>query len=230
MSRQISIWHHSRLSGGDPPIDFEHAVCILAEQIIALQRSGLSAAASEIYFGVNGGADDAAAVQALAPERAQVIQHPDGARGEHPTLRMMQLWAKDHPGWYVLYHHVKGATHKGDEVWRAWRRCMQRVVIHDWQACVRALEAGFDAAGPHWITAENCSVAPVPNYFGGNFFWVTSNFLNTLPLIAPTAVERLHFYDAEVLIARGSRPAKAMQFARHFPGAECLKYLGHDQH
>lgn len=222
--KPLAVFHHCRISGGEPEINFQWAVSILAEQIIAMRDSGLTEAASEITFGVNGDESDTDAVRSIAPDRAKVIQHPPDARGEHPTLRLMQQWCRENPGANVLYLHTKGATHKGDSLSTAWRRCMESVVIWNWQACVRALEAGYDAAGPHWVDS-GCSAAPVPNYFAGNFFWATSNFIAALPLIAPTAVERLNFYDAEVLIARGPRPAKAMKFANHWPGARCVELM-----
>lgn len=224
--KPIAVFLHCRISGGDPNIPFDHAIGILAEQIILFQRSGLTGSADAFFIGVNGGETDAMAVQSIKPDKAIVIQHPDGARGEHPTLRYMQEWLPEHRNWNVCYSHLKGATHPGDATWAAWRACMSRVVIEGWRDCVRALEAGFDTAGAHWITSENCSIAPVTPYWGGNFFWATADFLSTLPLIAPTAVERGHFYDAEVLIARGKRKAKARDFCPHFPGAACLQAMG----
>jgi hypothetical protein len=101
---------------------------------------------------------------------------------------------------------------------------MERAVIHNWEGCVKALDAGFDACGPHWVGPEQ-AVAPVPCYFAGNFWFAKAAFINTLPLIHPTAVERLNFYDSEVLLARGPRPAKAMKFCNHWPGAACVKAL-----
>ena len=224
MSKPIAIFFHAKVSGGEPPIDFTWATSIVAEMLIALRDSGLTAAADRFFIGVNGDESDTACVTSMAPSGTIVIKHPDGSKGEHPTMRLMQGWCRENPGANVLYLHTKGATHKGDSLSTAWRRCMESVVIWNWQACMRALDAGYDAAGPHWVDA-GCAAAPVPNYFAGNWFWATSNFIATLPLIAPTAVERLNFYDAEVLIARGPRPAKAMKFANHWPGARCVELM-----
>jgi hypothetical protein len=225
--KPLAIFHHCRVSGGEPPIDFTWSIGIVAEQIIALRDSGLTAAASEYYIGVNGGEDDAMAIASLAPDKADVIQHPAGSKGEHPTMRMMQEWCLGNPDAYVLYFHTKSATHPKDPLQKAWRLCCERAVIHSWEQCVRALDGGYDAAGPHWVE-EGVAVAPVPCYFAGNFWWAKSAFINTIPLIAHTAFERLNFYDAEVLIARGPRPARAFKLCRHWPGAKCLAAMKDD--
>lgn len=224
MKSQIAIFFHVKISGGEPPIDFDWATSLLAEMLIAMRDSGIAAAADRFFIGVNGDEADAACVESMAPSGAIVTKHPDGSRGEHPTLRLMQGWCRENIGANVMYCHLKGATHTNDQMQRAWNQCMSAVVIWNWQGCIKALDAGYDLAGPHWVS-DGCAVAPVPNYFAGNFFWGTAKYLASLPLIAPTAVERLNFYDAEVLVAKGPRPAKAMKFANHWPGAKCLELM-----
>ncbi len=222
--KPIAVFYHTKISGGDPPIDFNHAISIVAEQLFTLKASGLVDVATEVFIGINGDESDTAAICSLAPEKAIVVQSPEGSKGEHPTLRMLQEWCYGNEDAYVLYLHTKGATHLNDPVSAAWRECMMRAVVHNWRDCVKALDGGFDAAGPHWVGPE-IAVAPVPNYFAGNFWWCKARFINTLPLIHHTAVERLNFYDAEVLIARGPKPARAMKFCRHWPGAKCLEAI-----
>jgi len=217
MSRPIAIFHHSRVSGGEPCIDFNHAIGIVAEQVIAMRESGLTAAASEIHFGVNGGESDAMAVAALAPDKAKIIVHPDGAKGEHPTLRAMQLWAKDHPGWYCYYAHGKGSTKPGDAFWAAWRRCLERTCVHNWRQCVAELDAGYESVSCHWLTPQQYPGSVLSPFWGGNLYWVTSDFFATLPLIEPTAKDRPAFYDAESLIGRGPRPPRVMDHGHHWP-------------
>lgn len=219
-NRKIALFHHARLSGGDPPIDFSWASSIFAEQIIALRDSGLTDAASEIYIGVNGGEQDAFAAQSMAPEKAQVIQHPDDARGELPTLNLMWNWARKHPGWLVYYCHTKGATHHGDQLYANWRRCMERACVHNWQRCVKDLEAGAEAVGCHWLTDQKYSNVGPP-FFGGNFYWATADFLMTLPEIPRTARDRGMFYEAEVWLAKGPRLPRIRDYAPHWPGAKC---------
>lgn len=218
--KPIAIFHHSRISGGDPPIQFDWAASILAEQIIAMRDSGLTAAASEIYYGVNGGEADAMAVKAMAPSKAQIIVHPDDARGELPTLNLVWNWARKHPGWIVYYSHSKAATHTGDQMYVNWRRCMERACVHGWKRCVSDLEQGHDMVGAHWLTAERFANVGPP-FWGGNFWWATAEFLMNLPEMPKTAVTRGDFYQAEVWVSKGPRLPRVRDYAPHWPGHAC---------
>lgn len=218
--KPIAVFHHSRISGGEPPINFDWATGILVEQISAMCDSGLAEAASEIYFGVNGGEADAAVVASMAPEKAEIIQHPDDARGELPTLNKMWWWARSHPGWLIYYSHLKGATHKDEQLYANWRRCMEGICIHQWEQCVADLERGFDSVSGHWLTAEKYTTVGPP-FWGGNLFWVTSDFWATIPEPPKTAIDRPSFYFAEVAISSGPRLPRVRDYARHWPGAAC---------
>lgn len=222
MSLPIAIFHHSRVSGGEPCIQFAHAIGIVAEQIIAMQQAGLTEAASEIYFGVNGGGEDADAVASIAPDKARVIAHPDGSKGEHPTMRAMQDWAREHPGWLVWYLHTKGATQAGNEFWARWRSCMMGAIVHRWQECVDHLESGrAEACGAHWLTPQRYPGVVNSPFFGGNFWVSTSDFVATLPLLPHTAADRPSFYDAESLIGRGPTIPRIIDFHPEWPGENC---------
>ncbi len=226
--KPIAIFHHCRVSGGDPPISFDWAIGIVAEQIIALRDSDLTWAASEYYIGVNGGEDDAAAIQSLAPAKAMVVQHPEGSKGEQPTLNLLYQWAMGTPKGYACYIHTKGATHTGDPISAAWRECGMRGVVHNWEQCVKDLDRGMDMVGCHWVTQEKYPFIPIGPYFAGNFWWATADFILSLPPIAETAVENLNRYDAECWVARGKRKAKVVDYARHWPGAKCHQSI-HEQ-
>lgn len=223
--KPIAIFYHCRLSGGDPPINIDHAISIMSEQMLALKSSGLLDAAEEFYVGVNGGASDAMCAKMIAPEKAVVMEYPAHSKGEQPTLHFMRKWAMNHPDWYVLYQHIKGALHPGNITWQAWRRCMQNVVVNHWQTCVGDLDSGCDTVGAHYMTPEKYGqhLVSVP-YWGGNFWWAKSNFIQTLPPIADTAKERLNFYDAEAWIGRGTRRAVAKDYAPHWPGPGCMHH------
>ncbi len=226
MSAPIAIFHHSRISGGEPCIQFDHASAIVAEQILALNQSGLAAAANELYFGVNGGAEDAEAVEALTAgfdwyPKVKVIAHPDDAKGEHPTLRLLQEWCRTHGNWYVMYEHTKAATAPGNEFYASWRRCMERVCVHNWERCIADLDRGFDTVGPHFLTPEQYPGVVNHVFYGGNFWWARAEFILTLPMMEPTAKDRAAMFDAESLIGRGPRRPNAARYANHWPGGEC---------
>jgi len=222
--KPIAIFQHYRLSGGDPPINFDWAIQILIEQFLALQNSGLSAAASEIYVGVNGGETDAMAAMSIAPAKAIIMQHPDDTRGELPTLNAVWQWARSHPGWLCYYQHTKAATHTGDQLYTNWRHCMERVCVNGWRDCVKALEHGFDMAGAHWLSSDRYANIGPP-FFGGNFWWATSEFLMTLPEIPKTARTRGEFYQAEVWVSQGPRLPRIREWAQHWPGAACAAFV-----
>lgn len=221
MSR-IALFHHSRISGGEPCILFDHAAGIVAEQILSMFNSGLTEACSKMVFGVNGGEEDAMAVAEMVPSKAEVITHPDDAKGEHPTLRAMQIWAKSNPGWLVWYMHTKGATQPGNEFWARWRHCMQGAIIDRWRDCADNLESGkAEACGCHWLTPQQYPGVVNSPFFGGNFWCCTSDFINTLPLIEASAKDRPAFYDAESLIGRGPRPPRIIDYHNEWPGGNC---------
>jgi hypothetical protein len=203
--RKLSVWYHTRLSGGQPHIDADHAMGIMAEQMNALIESGLSKAADKLFIGVNGGSADYAAACMLAPESAELVQHPDHFRGELPTMFIMQQWCRGNPDAYVMYHHTKGAIHKGEPMYDLWRRRMENIVVWNWRQCVADLEQGTEAVGGHWLTPERFGPSVRAPFFGGNFWWAKAEFLNTLPQLRQTAENREQFYDAESWIGWGPR-------------------------
>jgi len=216
--KPIAVFYHCRVSAnGDAPIPFEHGISVVARQVIALRDSGLAEAASEMFIGVNGGEEDTMAVSSLAPEKAKVIQHPDGSKGEHPTLHALQKWLPEHRGWHVIYFHTKGATKPGNAFWDQWRDCMMKHCVWNWQQCVLDLEMGFDTAGVHYLVPEKYPGSVLSPFYGGNFWWAKSDYLLTLPPIAPSAVDRPSFYDAESWIGRGPRRPNARCYGSHWP-------------
>jgi len=215
----IAIWYHCRMSGGDPCINLDHATSIFQEQMAALKDSGLEAAATEIFIGVNGGDADHAAACMMAPDRAQVLNHKDGM-SELPTIKALRDWLPSHPGWHVLYHHMKGAMYPGHGLWAHWRHCMAHHVVWNWKRCVADLERGYDAVGAHWITPEQYPALMATPYFGGNFWFANSSFLATRPAVMDNALKHTDRYEAEAWIGRGRRP-NVMNYTNHWPGHGC---------
>ena len=213
--KRIAVFYHTRLSGGEPHIDADHAMGIMSEQMLELQRSGLEDAADKILIGVNGGDCDFLAASLLAPEKAELVQHPSHFRGELPTMFIMQKWCKENPDWYVFYHHTKGAIHKGEPLYDLWRRRMQDYGVTNWVRAISDMEAGIDSVGCHWLTPESYPGAVKAPFWGGNFWWCKSAFLNTLPPLRQTAECREQFYDAESWIGWGPRRPSVKDY---YPG------------
>ncbi len=215
--KPIAVFYHMRLMGGDPPINFDHCSTILAEQTFALNKSGLQKSATFLESGLNGEGLEAA--QSLVS--GNILHHPEG-RGEHPTLNRVREFAHAHPGWYLFYHHTKGAIHTGNEMMAGWRRCMEYHLVWQWRTCMEALDAGADSVGCHYMTPEKygAHLVGVP-YWGGNFWWARTDFLKSLPPMMPNAIERSDFYKAETWIGEGPRRPRVVDYHPVWPGSGC---------
>jgi hypothetical protein len=215
--KPIAVFYHSILCG--PGLDSDHLFDLLSDQMFELVNSGLADAASKIFIGVNGDEDDRVAVQQIAPYKSTVMAFPHG-QSEIPTMTFMQGWCKENPGWYVLYFHAKGATYPGNAAWNAWRTCMTRTVITGWRACVQKLDDGYDACGGHWLTPDKYQMIPQgQRYFGGNFLWTTSDYLNRLPPLCADSREAR--FEAEVLIGKCPGTPRIFDFTPHWPMQGC---------
>lgn len=193
---KLAVFYHAFLANGDQGIN------IVAEQMWALSGSGLAAAADEIHVGAF--ARDLLTVAALCPDRA-ALHDLGGDRGsELPTMRLMISWLR--PGWFVLYHHTKGVTLRGDP-YADWRRDLERVCVWGWRDCVRELERGADTAGTRWAHPhKGPTYPPGQRYWAGNFWWARSDYLMKLgPLVEPQFQHRTdqqNRYEAEVWIGK----------------------------
>ena len=217
---KLAIFYHCILSGGSVPVDTEWACSIMDEQMIALRDSGLLAATEEVYIGLNGDNEDAAMAMMFAPPKAKIIIHGKDSTTEIPTLNYLRNWLSGCDADFVLYHHIKGVTHKGSALYEAWRRCMERAVVWQWRDCIEQMRAGADSCGAHWMTPEKFPGAVNSPYWGGTFWWATTAFLRMLPILpAPTWENR---FEAENWIGRGPRRPKVVD--RHFgwPSMKCL--------
>ncbi len=212
---KIAVFYHTRLSGGSPHIDFDHASNIMAEQMSELIASGLAESADKLLIGVNGGDGDFVAASCMAPPNAEMVQHDGRFRGELPTMYIMQSWCRQNPDAYVFYHHTKGAIHKGEPMYDLWRQRMQDCGVTNWRRAVKDLDDGYDSVGCHWLTPEQFGPSVKAPFWGGNFWWAKAQFLNTLPQLRQTAENREQFYDAESWIGWGPRRPKVRD---HYPG------------
>jgi hypothetical protein len=172
----------------------------LAEHLAALEASGLGAALDHKAAGVVGSpANCQAAIAALGPGWQIAVTADSGH--EDVTLRALRAFAA--LDGKVFYAHTKGAGNPS----RAntfWRRRMTACCAGRWEQAVAALDAGFDAAGPHWMTAWDyweCASPPWRAWFAGNFWWANLSWLRRLP--APGGGDR---YAAERWIGDGAAP------------------------
>ena len=212
---KISVWYHCVLNGPRIPSE-DHAVSIMVDQMHALNSSGLVNAANEIHIGVNGSDSQALTAYCFTPPRTGLHIYNDG-QSELTTMTSLQKWLE--PGWAVLYHHIKGVQYPGNTKWDNWRHCMERVCVHDWRICLKFLENGYDTVGAHWLTHKKFPmVGEDQRYWGGNFWWATSDYLLTLPELPTDSHENR--YQAEVWIGESTKSPVVHDFAPHWP-MEC---------
>jgi len=223
----ILVVHHTRGDGGSPVIDIDWSMTLLYMQMDALNKSGLTAAASKLVVGMNGSTHSAIMARSIIPEKAELIHHPQDVKSELPTLCRLREWLPGHEDWYVFYHHAKGVTYpKTDRLTAAWRHCMTKHLVYNWRICVADMDAGYEAVGCHWLTPEKYSGLLNQPYFGGNWWWAKAGFLKTLPAIPETAHCRNDFFIAEkwigsaALAGTGKTPI-ARDYHPEWPNMRC---------
>lgn len=197
---RIAIFYHALMSATDRPIDEDYALDIIINQISAMQVSGLTEAANEIHFHINGNDDEREILATISPEKAKVVSNGPNRHSEIPTLYELQMWSKAHPGWAVLYHHTKGVSTKN--MADNWRRRMETHLVWNWEGCVDYLKKGYDAVGCHWLTPEAHPGRIATPFFGGNMWWANTNYINRLPPLPEDTWNNR--YMAEEWIGKGN--------------------------
>lgn len=217
--KPIAVFYHVCLSyTGDPPIPVDFASGIMAEQMRDLKDSGLEDAASEIVILSNGGVSNLLLAATLAPAKARLLDNGVEAQSINPSVNKIREWLPGHRDWHVCFFHNKGATHPGDHFNQVWRKCMESCVIWGWRGCVNDLERGYDSVGAHWLTTARYGPQVVTPFWGGMFYWATSNFLSTLPPVIEKPTCRDHWFQAEGWIGVGPRVPKTYDYRPHWPG------------
>lgn len=216
-----AFFYHTRMTGGNPPINLDDALAIMSEQMQRLHASGLAEACDEIHVCSNGGEENLCYAAVTLPRwtRRNVIFHDNGPDAEShlPTVRYLRNWLPAHADWQVAYDHIKGVTHPQDATYRNWRHCMDRVVIDHWRQCVEDLERGYDSVGAHWLTREKYGSQVVMPFWGGMVFWANARFLLTLPEIPDKPSKREDWFLSEGWIGSGPRKPKVKDYAPHWP-------------
>lgn len=214
---KIAVWYHTRLFGGEPPIDPDWSIPLMMEQMDTLKDTGLLAAAQDFIVSVNGDSENQSAARAIADKRARFIDNGADCKSLLKTMNDVREWAMSHHDWMLCFFHIKGATHPYDGFYTVWRKCMERWTLRNWLQCVRDIEAGYDTVGAHWLTKEkygNCVTFP---FWGGQFFWARASFLAELPAIPMKPTCRQDWFLSENWIGMGRTP-KLKDYAPHWPG------------
>lgn len=215
MLHKVAVFYHGLFHGTVREIDPYFSMTLMGEQMSSLEQCGLADCASEITIGINGDKEDGDVAKLIAPTKAKVITHGKGTGTEITTMNVIRDWVKCHRGWYVLYYHMKSASHP-QQPNTAWRLNMEKHCIWNWRTCVLDLDKGYDTCGCYWLTPEEhpTMIQKYP-FYGGTFWWAKSDYLATLPPLPPP--EFVHRYDAESWIGMGPRRPRAMNYISGWP-------------
>ena len=212
--RPIAVFYHALFCLNTPDNVLDKALSIVDQHMRCCNASGLTDAVSHFVVGINGGSESRPFADLLVPSKAHKVFHGLESHSENLTIVEIEQWVKDHPAWNVLYFHTKGCTHPvgsayGEGVSGPWRETMTRHLVLNWRQCVADLEMGYESVGCHFLRNQ-CD--GTQNYWPGNFWWATSDFLRTLPSIyqreriKTSGIAALDSrYEAEVWLGNGPR-------------------------
>lgn len=160
-----------------------HACAIAREQMNQMQVSGLADAATEFHVGLNDDEDGLDYANLFIPPKARIKLHGLKSRAENLTIVDLHEWCKTHTESFICYFHIKGATHLEDSsyaqtVANPWRRSMMNDMIMNWRGCVDALNDGYELVTSRFLRNMADGTQHIP---AGNFLWVRSSFVATLP-------------------------------------------------
>jgi hypothetical protein len=203
LSPPVVGWLHVATIGAWRPI--------LMELLSAVERSGLLSVSSRVFVGVVGPEADLS----WLPQWAEVVKR-DGPleMGENSTLEALWGWSKSAEPSRVWYLHTKGASHGANPNVTAWRDYLTYWNILRWRECLAALET-HDACGADYVEIGPeaqwfvdlwgaARLRPGSRGFPGNFWWVNSQYLASMPATGVT-LDRDR-WDAEWAMIGAGRP------------------------
>lgn len=185
---------------------------ILDDHLKALKDSGIT---WDLVVGVVGSEESVQEVALQLPEETRIVGWPDGF--EQHTLNLIYDDVQAGYDGPVLYAHTKGAGYPSAYS-TDWRQCMTRLVL-DAEDCMRRLGEGSDTVGCHWLTRADWPGRIKTPFYGGNFWWATSDHLRRLA--RPQETNR---FDAEAWLA-SVRPRRPVSLVSGWPGPGCHTHI-----
>ena len=146
----------------------------------------------------------------LLSSKIKIFEHKDPVFNNEPdTLNYMKFRAENfEKNIPMLYMHTKGVTYEHPILRRnvdGWVRYLDLYTISKWEECINALNT-HDVAGGLYV--EN------PRHFSGNFWWVNSDYIKTLPTLDKENIKPLE--RGEFWICSGEK-AKVYPVAYNAP-------------
>lgn len=148
------------------------------EHIIALRQSELMYNLDNFFIGIVGSQDNIKSVKKFLNTCGvnHIIVAEEESGWEQVTMNKLRDFAHDNDGW-IFYAHSKGASDPSP-INIAWRKSMTYYNVIKWKEATSYLDR-FDTVGTHWVTAPQDGKV----FWGGTFWWATTDYLRTLPEI-----------------------------------------------
>lgn len=182
------------------------------EHIIALAQSELYYNIDELYIGMVGKKENTELVKNFLEisgvDYTLVSEENDG--WEQVTMNKLRDFSHENDAW-ILYAHTKGSSDPS-EINIAWRKSMTYYNIINWKEAVSYLNE-YDTVGTHWVTAPQDG----KTFWGGTFWWATTDYLKTLP---PIGMENRHRAEDWIGITKS---AKIYDMNPGWPGFNLFK-------
>lgn len=190
-----------------PIIGIYHVYCdkgwqpIVKRQMATLKGSGLMDATSRFCVSViSFSDDDIDELKAIidTPKLEIIALNSDPTVYEYPAMKFMQSIAADNDC-LIYYFHTKGISYQtvntNDRSFKsfvqkvvAWCEMLEYFVFEKWRVAVNTLSNGYDAYGCYrWPPREF-------TMFSGNFYWITSQYVRTLPPFNDERIANDRFY------------------------------------
>jgi hypothetical protein len=209
----VRHYYHAYVDGN--PVKLRR---ILAQHFAALRESGVGFA---VTVGMVGKPRNRERFQALLPADVTAV-HGWDTGFEQRTLSVLQndLGSFEGP---VLYAHTKGAGFPVP-VSDRWRQCMTRRVVAEARIPLKHLADGADTVGCHWLTRDEFPAHPIEiPFYGGNFWWSTTDHLRRLPPIDGGNVNRSDRFLAEAWLG-SVVPDNPVSLVGGWPGSTCHQH------
>jgi len=162
---------------------------IVNNQLTKLKNSGLYKRSDKIYLGVYSSQKNNIKIfkdmiLGFDEDLKMEVVVFDNNLSEYGTLTLLQNYCKLNPNSTVLYYHTKGSSREKNYYIDSWRECLEYFCIEEWtQPLKDIINKECNVCGALYVESFKFLDYHFQNYFSGNFWWSSSNHINTLEQI-----------------------------------------------
>jgi predicted O-methyltransferase YrrM len=104
---------------------------------------------------------------------------------EFSTLMHLQNHCRNNKNGSTLYFHTKGTSREYSSEISSWRECLEYFNIENWKSCVYKIKnENYDISGALYVTWFEFLNYRFENYYSGNFWWSSNEYISRLPEIS----------------------------------------------